>query len=216
MRHNRHAPADSIRIWFLVTSHVLPMWTRGTYRPSDLLLMSTHEPLQALTQAVWRFAGNDGECPPDKYPSFQELDDLITTTAWGCEAREEFAFRWNIVERSTDAKFEVGNFAELVHLVWEAAAEQVQDIKHPLAPLIAAWQAGPLEVHAVRDQAGALRGDTIVPRVAMREGGSAKTDKLYLLPAHISTEAEGDQARDVWLRKWATVRPDPRAPGQPV
>ena len=48
--------------------------------------MTTNSSLSALhnlTDAVWKAGGNDGRCPPDKYPSFRQLDDLITTTAWG-------------------------------------------------------------------------------------------------------------------------------------
>ena len=62
--------------------------------------------------------------------------------------------------------------------MWQEAAKIDPDIKHPLAPLIAAWQSGPMEVQAVRDITGSLRGDTIAPRIAMRDSGSAKTDRL--------------------------------------
>ena len=158
------------------------------------MTQSSQTSLRRLTEAVWQAGGNEGPCPSEKYPSFRQLEDLITTTAWGAEAREEFFQRWIIVERSTRKRFEVGSFAELSHLVWEAAAEELPGIKHPLAPLIAAWQAGPLEVQAVRDSGGNLRGDTIVPRIAMRDGGSTKADRLYLMPAHVGTEAAGQQA----------------------
>ena len=66
-------------------------------------------------------------------------------------------------------------------------------IKHPLAPLISAWQSGPLEVQAVRDIDGSLRGDTIVPRLAMRGTGNSRIDRLYLPPAHFGTDSEGTQ-----------------------
>ena len=51
---------------------------------------SSQQALRGLTQAVWQAGGNDGQCPPEKFPTFRQLDDLITTTAWGSEAREEF------------------------------------------------------------------------------------------------------------------------------
>lgn len=158
------------------------------------MTQSSQTSLKGLTEAVWQAGGNEAPCPSEKYPTFRQLEDLITTTAWGAEAREEFFQRWMIVERSTRKRFEVGSFAELSHLVWEAAVAERPGIKHPLAPLIAAWQAGPLEVQAVRDSDGNLRGDTIVPRIAMRDGGSTKADRLYLMPAHISSEGEGQQA----------------------
>ena len=73
--------------------------------------------LKRLTDVVRRSTGNEGSCPPDKYPDFRQLDNLISTTAWGTEAREDFFERWAIVEKATDKRFEVGSFAELVHLV---------------------------------------------------------------------------------------------------
>ena len=150
--------------------------------------------LQELTRAVWRAGGHEGECPQDKFPTFRQLDDLITTTAWGSEAREEFFLRWQALEPSSDATIETGgSFSELAHLVWGEAAERNSKLKHPLAPLIAAWQSGPLEVQAVRDIDGSLRGDTILPRVAMRESGNTATDRLYLMPAHMGAEGEATQ-----------------------
>ena len=44
----------------------------------------------------------------------------------------------------------------------------------------------------VRDADGNLRGDTIAPRIAMREGGG-RTDRLYLPPAHFSLDGESGQ-----------------------
>ena len=67
---------------------------------------------------------------------------------------------------------------------WEEAAKTEPEIKHPLAPLISAWQSGPLEVQAVRDANGHLRSDTIAPRIAMRDSGNSKADRLHLAPAH--------------------------------
>ena len=88
------------------------------------MTQSSQSSLRRLTEAVWQAGGNEGPCPSEKYPSFRQLEDLITTTAWGAEAREEFFQRWIIVERSTTKRFEVGSFAELSHLVWEPAAEE--------------------------------------------------------------------------------------------
>ena len=154
---------------------------------------SSQRSLRMLARAVWN-ANHDGEpCPDDKYPTFRQLEDLITTTAWGSEAREEFFRRWVVVEEATDKRFEVGRFAELAHLVWEAAVGNDPKLEHPLAPLIAAWHSGPLEVQAVRDTDGHLRPDTIAPRIAMRDSGNSRTDRLYLTPAHISADSEGTQ-----------------------
>ena len=148
-------------------------------------------PPKLLTQRVWEFSDHTGECPADKFPTYRQLDDLISTTAWGIEAREEFFRRWRRVEEATDKRFEVGTFAELSHLVWEEAEKTAADIKHPLAPLIDAWQSGPLEVEAVRDAQGNIRYDTIMPRVAMRKGSGSGTDRLYLTPAHIAVNGSG-------------------------
>ena len=143
---------------------------------------------------MWNAGGNDGECPPDKFPSFRQLDDLITTTAWGSKAREEFFLRWQTLRPDHNATIEVGgSISELAHLLWEEVAEKEPGLKHPLAPLISAWQSGPLEVQAVRDATGGLRGDTIAPRIAMREGANAGTDRLYLTPAHSGPDGEGGQ-----------------------
>ena len=155
---------------------------------------TSQESLKMLTDAVWRSAGNEGTCPPDKYPTFHQLDDLITTTAWGSEAREEFFHRWQALEPSHNATIESGgSFSELAHLVWDEALEHDPKTKHPLAPLISAWQSGQLEVEAVRDIDGSLRADTIAPRIAMRDSGNAKGDRRYLTPAHIGSDSEGKQ-----------------------
>ena len=132
-------------------------------------------------------------CPDEKYPTFRQLDDLISTTAWGSEAREEFFRRWLTVESMTERSFEVSSFAELAHLVWEDVSAIDPKLKHPLAPLIAAWQSGPIEVQAVRDADGNLRGDSIIPRMAMRRELNSGTDRLYLTPAYMGADAEGTQ-----------------------
>ena len=174
---------------------------------------SSQQSLRILTRAVWQASGNDGGCPDTKYPTFRHLDDLITTTAWGLEARQEFAERWHTVEASTDRTFEVGGFAELAHLVWEAAAENDPKLKHPLTPLIAAWQSGPLEVQAVRDADGSLRADSIIPRMAMRRELNSGTDRLYLTPAYAGTDSEGAQ---VAFRGFEAGRATGRIPVLPV
>ena len=128
----------------------------------------SHASLRLLTEAVWKHQGNDGDCPPDRYPSFRQLDELITTTAWRSDAREEFFHRWQTLEPSSEATIETGgSFSELAHLVWEEAAQRDSKLKHPLAPLIAAWQSGQLEVQAVRDSDGSLRADAILPRLGL-------------------------------------------------
>ena len=155
---------------------------------------TNEESLKLLTDAVWRSTGNEGACPPDKYPTFRQLDDIITTTAWGSEAREEFFHRWQALEPSDNATIESGgSFSELAHLVWDEASEHDPKIKHPLAPLISAWQSGPLEVQAVRDNDGSLRGDTIAPRIAMRDSGNTRADRIYLAPAHICNDGADGQ-----------------------
>ena len=156
--------------------------------------LSPEQNLALLTDAVWRqVGGHTDQCPPEKVPTFRQLDDLISTTAWGTEARDEFFRRWSIVEKATTRRFEVNSFAELAHLTWEEADKVAPDIKHPLAPLIHAWQSGPAEVQPVRDSDGNLRQDTIVPRIAMRESGKSGTDRLYLAPAHFSLDGEAGQ-----------------------
>ena len=155
--------------------------------------LSPEENLALLTQAVWeQVGGHTDQCPPEKVPTFRQLDDLINTTAWGVEARTEFFHRWAIVESMTDKTFEVSSFAQLTHAAWEEASKTEADLKHPLAPLIHAWHSRPAEVEPVRDADGNLRQDTIAPRIAMRESGS-RTDRLYLAPAHFSVEGESEQ-----------------------
>ena len=150
--------------------------------------------LARLSDFIWReMSGNEGPCPPEKVPTYRQLDELITTTAWGEEARKAFSDRWRAVEAATNTRFEVRSFAELAHLVWKEAQKVVPSIKHPLVPLIHAWHSGPLEVMPVRDASGKLRGDTIVPRIAMRESSSSATDRLYLPPAHIGVDVDGAQ-----------------------
>ena len=155
---------------------------------------TNEEYLAGLTQAVWRIlGGNDTLCPPEKIPTFHQLDDLITTTAWGADAREEFFHRLAIVESLSDKKFQVGSIAELAHLRWHESQDSNPELKHPLAPLIHAWHSAPEEVLPVRDANGHLRGDTIAPRIAMRESG-AQTDRLYLAPARLNAEGDGMQS----------------------
>ena len=153
---------------------------------------TNEESLKLLTESVWKAYGNEGACPQEKYLEFRQLDDLISTTAWGDEARTEFFRRWTIVEKMANRRFEVGSFAELAHLAWVEAEKTDPDIKHPLAPLIHAWHSGPVEVQPVRDTNGHLRGDTIMPRITMRDSG-AQADRLYLTPAHIGMDADGSQ-----------------------
>ena len=108
---------------------------------------SSQDELRQLTQAVWRVNDNEGTCPDDKYPSFSQLDDLITTTAWGNEAREEFFRRWQTLDPADDTTVpRGGSISELAHLRWSDAREKDPHLLHPLAPLVAAWQSGPLEV----------------------------------------------------------------------
>ena len=156
-----------------------------------LVTPANQRSLRMLARAVWARSGNEGPCPDEKYPTFRQLDDLISTTAWGSEAREEFFRRWLTVEAMTERSFEVSSFAELAHLVWEDVSAKDPQLKHPLTPLIAAWQFGPIEVQAVRDADGNLRGDAIIPRMAMRKELNSGTDRLYLKPAYMGTDAEG-------------------------
>ena len=165
--------------------HTVAMTNDASLRQHDL---------RDLSVAVWQAGGNRGECPLDKIPTFQRLDELITTTAWGAEAREEFFKRWQSLNPDHTATVETGgSFSELAHLVWVEAHNRNSKLKHPLAPLILAWQSGPLEVQVVRDADGGLRGDTIAPRLAMWDGGDAKTDRLYLNPAHVGVDSDGGQ-----------------------
>ena len=62
--------------------------------------LTSEEVLRLLTLAVWKANdANDGDCPPERIPTFRQLDDLISTTAWGEDARSEFFRRWVIVEK---------------------------------------------------------------------------------------------------------------------
>ena len=174
---------------------------------------SSLEALHNLTEAVWRANGHEGQCPPGKCPTFRQLDDLITTTAWGSEAREEFFHRWQALDPGDDDVIKGGSFSELAHLVWAEAAERNSKRKHPLAPLIAAWQSGPLEVQAVRDPDGNLRADVILPRLAMRREMNSGTDKLYLTPAYIGPDSEG---MPIALPGFEDSRSPGRIPALPV
>ena len=45
--------------------------------------LSSEESLRLLAVAVWnQDEDSDGECPEEKIPTFRQLDDLISTTAW--------------------------------------------------------------------------------------------------------------------------------------
>ena len=69
--------------------------------------LTSEESLRLLTIAVWNTNDdNDGDCPPEKVPVFRQLDDLISTTAWGEDARSEFFRRWMTVEKATDKTFD--------------------------------------------------------------------------------------------------------------
>ena len=94
------------------------------------MTQSSQTELRMLTDAVWS-ASEGGDCPPDKYPSFRQLDNLITTTAWGLEAREEFFLRWQTLQPDHNATIEVGgSISELAHLLWTEAAEKDPRLKH--------------------------------------------------------------------------------------
>ena len=60
--------------------------------------LSPEQNLALLADAVWRqMGGHTDECPPEKIPTFRQLDDLISTTAWGTEARDTL-FRGHVDE----------------------------------------------------------------------------------------------------------------------
>ena len=60
--------------------------------------LTSEESLRLLTLAVWKASDdNDGDCPPEKVPTLSQLDDLISTTAWGTEARDA-PFRGHVDE----------------------------------------------------------------------------------------------------------------------
>ena len=47
--------------------------------------------LPQFTDFAWRIMGGDNSpCPPERIPTYRQLDDPISTTAWGTETREEF------------------------------------------------------------------------------------------------------------------------------
>ena len=143
------------------------------------LRLSPEKSLAELTQAVWeQRGGHTDSVPPELVPTFSHLDEVITATAWAADARLEFNQRWSAVKELSQSKFDgVDSFALLTHMAWDDIRPKPSHIKHPLAPLIHAWHTRPAEVSAVRDANGALRGDTIIPRIAMRESGT-KADRF--------------------------------------
>ena len=144
--------------------------------------------LRDLAVAVWNNY-QSVDCPPEAIPTAEDIDLVITADAWAMEAREEFASRWTATGRLQGIPHEVSSISELVHQSWVAARERGIDVKHPLAPLIQVWQTRrPLEVSAVRDSDGSLRADAVLPRVAMRNGGGGRTDRLYLPSAHFGPD----------------------------
>ena len=170
--------------------------------------------LAELTQGVWEIkGGHTDRCPPEQIPTFSQLDDVITATAWAADARLEFNQRWSAVKELSQSKFDgVDSFALLTHMAWRDVMEtSPRQVLHPLAPLIHAWHSRPVEVSAVRDANGDLRPDTIVPRLAMRGSGS-KTDRLYLPPAHMG----GDGDSQLPLLGLADPRSASRMPVLPV
>ena len=175
--------------------------------------MTPDESLTDLTQAVWKTrGGHTDRCPPEMVPTFGQLDAVIATTAWASEARDEFFRRWVRVENASDKSFEVNSFAQLAHMVWDDVRKIApHHVQHPLAPLIHAWHSRPADVKAVRDADGNLRGDTIMPRISMRENGG-KADRLYLTPAHIG--ADGDSQTP--LLGFSDPRSTSRIPALPV
>lgn len=100
---------------------------------------------------MWeQFGGSDSPCPPEKVPTFSQLDDLISTTAWGAEAHEDFFRRWIIVEKACDETFDrIGSIAQLAHMTWAEVNRTLSDVKHPLAPLITLGTSRPAEVESV-------------------------------------------------------------------
>ena len=168
--------------------------------------------LAELTKEVWkRMGGHSDECPPEMFPTFSDLDKIITATAWAADARLEFNQRWEAVKEVLQSTFDgVDSFAQLTYMAWHSVSKPKKSRQHPLAPLIHAWHTRPAEVRAVRDADGALRGDTIIPRFAMRENGT-KADRLYLPPAHI-----GDGDSQIPLLGLADPASPSRMPVLPV
>ena len=169
--------------------------------------------LRDLAMAVWN-SHQSADCPEEAIPTPEQVDSVITADTWAIEAREEFSQRLTEVGTAAGTTYEVGSLAELVHLSWRAARASGSKAKHPLAPLIQVWQTKrPLDVEAVRDADGKLRQDTIVPRIAMRDGGGSRTDRLYLPPAHAAIDSEGQA---VPLPGFEDTRNMSRIPSLPV
>ena len=58
-----------------------------------------------LTQMVWKIrGGHTDRCPPEQIPSFSQLDDVITATAWAADARLEFTQRWSAVKEVSQSQ----------------------------------------------------------------------------------------------------------------
>ena len=157
--------------------------------------LSPEQNLALLTDAVWRQMG--GHTRP--MPAGEDTDASGRSST--ILSRRPHGERMPVGSSScaglesrmrSDKSFEVNSFAQLAHLTWAEVCKADAEVKHPLAPLIHAWHSGPAEVQPVRDADGNLRGDTIAPRIAMRDGGGM-TDRLYLPPAHFSVEGESGQ-----------------------
>ena len=54
--------------------------------------------LAVLASSVWSILGKQTDAlPPSMLPTYEDLDDLLSTTAWGDVGREKFLQRWLII-----------------------------------------------------------------------------------------------------------------------
>ena len=165
------------------------MTTKSSFDASASKAFSSD--IRELAEAVWR-SHRTGECPVEAVPTAEQLDEVITADAWAVEAREEFSRRWNEVGRPDGRSYEVTSISELVHLSWIAARAEGIRVKHPLAPLIQAWQSRPLEVKPVRDTDGSLRADAVVPRIAIAKLGSIRNRQTLSTSSPLQSRGGAD------------------------
>ena len=129
---------------------------------------TSEESLKLLTDVVWEADGNEGNA---RLTGIRRSASSMTSSRRRLGARRPARSSLNagmpLSPRLTGASRR--SISRSWH-IWcgMKRAKKNPKLKHPLAPLISAWQSGPLEVQAVRTSDGNLRADVIMPRVAMR------------------------------------------------
>ncbi|MCY4484762.1 MAG: hypothetical protein OXC12_17960 [Spirochaetaceae bacterium] len=175
------------------------------------------EVCEAVACAVWHNVHDGAKCPPEHVPTWEQLitfdfppkheavAEVLTLlekvlgvgarwTSWGTANElcfyEGSAWRNIVIDESgRSARFRLYTIAELHAEKWCAAAEPVP--RHPLAPLVAAWQQRPKaldHVHVLGTQSRA--GDTVLTRMpgllalATTEIETVEVDREPLVTLH--------------------------------